>query len=167
MAAAPPPGQTQPPVVTIPVSGASGIGDLTIPQVVGIPGSGVGAFGEITVTPPTFLEKWGIVFVAVAGGWVLAVCACMLWYYVDHLTAPPPQTASVNRGRLQDSPRSIQNGKRPVSRFPQLRFRSHGDQDDPAVGYPAARLSLWIEEKLASLTSPAASARRGRAGGRR
>ncbi len=95
MAAAPPPGQTQPPVVTIPVSGASGIGDLTIPQVVSIPGSGVGAFGEITVTPPTFLEKWGIVFVAVAGGWILGVCACMLWYYVDHLAAPPPQTASV------------------------------------------------------------------------
>jgi hypothetical protein len=95
MAAAPPSGPIKPQIVTIPVSGASGIGDLTIPQVVSIPDSGVGAFGKITIPPPTFLEKWGIVFVAVAGGCILAVCACMLWYYVDHLAAPPPQTASV------------------------------------------------------------------------
>ena len=73
MAAAPPAGPIQPEIVSIPVSGSAGIGDLTI-------------------TPPTFLEKWGVVFVAVAGGWILVICACMLWYYLEHLPAPPPQT---------------------------------------------------------------------------
>lgn len=75
MAAAPPAGPIQPQIVTIPVSGTSGIGDLTI-------------------TPPTFLEKWGVIFVSVAGGWILVICAWLLWYYFHHLLIPPPQTAT-------------------------------------------------------------------------
>jgi hypothetical protein len=75
MATPPPAGPIQPQVVSIPVSGTGGIGDLTI-------------------TPPTFLEKWGVVFVSVAGGWVLAVCAWMLWYFVHHLS--PPQATGVS-----------------------------------------------------------------------
>jgi hypothetical protein len=69
MATPPAAGATQPQVVSIPVSGTAGIGDLTI-------------------TPPTFLEKWGVVFVSVAGGWVLAVCAGLIWYYMHHLSPP-------------------------------------------------------------------------------
>jgi hypothetical protein len=35
------------------------------------------------------------VFVSVAGAWILVVCACMLAYYLNHLSVPPPQTAGV------------------------------------------------------------------------
>jgi hypothetical protein len=56
------------PQVTIPVSGTSGIGNLTI-------------------NPPTFLEKWGVIFVAVGGIWMLGVCVAMLWYYLSHLAS--------------------------------------------------------------------------------
>lgn len=72
--AAPPP--AVPPQVTIPVSGSAGIGNLTI-------------------TPPTFLEKWGVVFVSVGGLWMLSVCVAMLWYYLTHLSLPPALTSTV------------------------------------------------------------------------
>jgi len=74
--AAQPPAAANPPQVTIPVSGTAGIGNLSI-------------------TPPTFLEKWGVVFVAVGGVWVLGVCVAMLWYYLSHLSFPPQLTAAV------------------------------------------------------------------------
>jgi uncharacterized membrane protein YraQ (UPF0718 family) len=37
--------------------------------------------GEITITPPTFLERWGVVFLAVAGGWILLVGSALLLYF--------------------------------------------------------------------------------------
>jgi len=64
-------GAPAPEQVTIPVSGAAGIGNLTI-------------------TPPTFLEKWGVVFVSVRGVWMLAVCIAMLWFYLAHLPSANP-----------------------------------------------------------------------------
>ena len=30
-----------------------------------------------------------------AGAWILLVCACMLWFYMNHLSVPPPQTSGV------------------------------------------------------------------------
>ncbi|HEX4005467.1 MAG TPA: hypothetical protein VHX60_04785 [Acidobacteriaceae bacterium] len=76
MAAPPPAVLSNPPQETIPVSGSAGIGNLTI-------------------TPPTFLEKWGIVFVSVGGLWMLGVCIAMLWYYLAHLSLPPAQTPTM------------------------------------------------------------------------
>jgi hypothetical protein len=70
------PAVPNPPQVTIPVSGSAGIGNLTI-------------------TPPTFLEKWGVVFVSVAGLWMLGVCIAMLSYYLTHLSLPPAVTTTV------------------------------------------------------------------------
>src|ERR1700690_604703 len=64
------------PQVTIPVSGSEGIGNLTI-------------------APPTFLERWGVVFVSVGGLWMLGVCVAMLWYYLSHLSQPPALTSTV------------------------------------------------------------------------
>ena len=66
------------------------------PQVVTIPVSGTAGIGNLSITPPTFLEKWGGVFVAVGGAWMLGVCVAMLWYYLHHLSFPPPLTATVN-----------------------------------------------------------------------
>jgi hypothetical protein len=79
MAAGPPavpPSSSSPETVTIPVAGSAG-------------------FGELTITPPTFLEKWGVVFVSVGGIWMLAVCVAMLWYYLQHLSPPPAQLPGV------------------------------------------------------------------------
>jgi hypothetical protein len=73
MSASPPAGPNPPQVVTIPVSGTGGIGNLSI-------------------TPPTFLEKWGVIFVSVGGIWMLAVCVALLWYYLTHLSTAPPLT---------------------------------------------------------------------------
>ena len=72
MAAQAPP---NPPQVTIPVGGLTGIGQLTL-------------------VPPTFLEKWGVAFVSVGGFWMLSVCVAMLWFYLAHLSLPPAQTAN-------------------------------------------------------------------------
>lgn len=83
-------------------AGASGappagppVGQQNQPQVVSIPVSGESGIGAFTITPPTFLEKWGVVFVSVGGAWILFVCAGMLWYYLSHLSPPPPQTAGM------------------------------------------------------------------------
>ena len=39
------------------------------------------AVGQITNAPPTFLERWGVVFLACAGGWILAVGSALLIYF--------------------------------------------------------------------------------------
>lgn len=75
--AAPPPAVPDTPQVPILVGGSEGIGDLTL-------------------TPPTFLEKWGVIFVSVGGIWMLGVCIAMLWYYLDHLPGPPALTSATN-----------------------------------------------------------------------
>jgi hypothetical protein len=40
--------------------------------------------GEISILPPTFLERWGVVFVAFAGGWILFVGSGILIYFLGH-----------------------------------------------------------------------------------
>jgi hypothetical protein len=45
--------------------------------------------GEISIVPPTFLEKWGVVFVACAGGWILAVGSGILIYFLLNLPVSP------------------------------------------------------------------------------
>jgi hypothetical protein len=78
MAASPPAGTpNSPQVVSIPVSGSAGIGDLSI-------------------SPPTFLEKWGVAFVAVGGVWMLCECVAILWYYLHHLPPPPVQISGLS-----------------------------------------------------------------------
>jgi uncharacterized membrane protein YraQ (UPF0718 family) len=37
--------------------------------------------GEIAIAPPTFLERWGVVFLAFAGAWILAVGTALLIYF--------------------------------------------------------------------------------------
>jgi hypothetical protein len=74
MAAATPP-VPNPPQVPVPVGGSGGIGGLTI-------------------TPPTFLELWGVVFVSVGGLWMLGVCVALLRYYLTHLSPPPALTST-------------------------------------------------------------------------
>jgi hypothetical protein len=45
--------------------------------------------GEISIVPPTFLERWGVVFVAFAGGWILLVGSGILIYFLRNQPALP------------------------------------------------------------------------------
>ncbi len=45
--------------------------------------------GKISLGPATFLEKWGVLFVACAGGWILLVGSGILIYFLGHLPAQP------------------------------------------------------------------------------
>ena len=45
--------------------------------------------GEVSIAPPTFLERWGVVFVAFAGGWILLVGSGILIYFVQSQPAFP------------------------------------------------------------------------------
>jgi hypothetical protein len=58
---------------------------------IAIPVGGATGVGSLSVNPPTFLEKWGVVFVSVGGIWMLAIAATVLVYYLLHLSFPPPQ----------------------------------------------------------------------------
>jgi len=62
--------------VLTPVGGATGIGEFTIP-------------------PPTFLERWGVVFVSVSGIWMLGISIATLWFYLAHLSFPPAQSSTM------------------------------------------------------------------------
>jgi uncharacterized membrane protein len=70
-------------------------GNSGSPQVVSIPVSGSAGIGNLAISPPTFLEKWGVVFVAVGGVWMLCECVVILWYYLHHLSPPPMQGSGV------------------------------------------------------------------------
>ena len=48
--------------------------------------------GEITIAPPTFLERWGVVFLACAGAWILAVGTALLIYFFWKQPAFPNMT---------------------------------------------------------------------------
>jgi hypothetical protein len=45
--------------------------------------------GEVVVAPPTFLERWGVVFVACTGGWILLVGTGLLIYFLHYQPALP------------------------------------------------------------------------------
>ncbi len=46
------------------------------------PATTVPTLGQVYVVPPTFLERWGVVFVAWVGGWILLVSTGMLVYFI-------------------------------------------------------------------------------------
>ena len=48
--------------------------------------------GEITIAPPSFLERWGVVFLACAGAWILAVGTALLIYFFWKQPAFPSMT---------------------------------------------------------------------------
>jgi hypothetical protein len=75
---------------------APSVPELT-PQIT-IPVSGASGFGNLTIAPPTFLEKWGVIFVSVGGIWMLAVCVAMLWYYLSHLAVLSAVVSASNHG---------------------------------------------------------------------
>lgn len=47
------------------------------------------AAGNISIAPPTFLERWGVFFVACTGGWILLVGSGILIYFLRNQPAFP------------------------------------------------------------------------------
>jgi hypothetical protein len=45
--------------------------------------------GKVSIAPPTFLERWGVVFVACAGGWILLAGSGILIYFLLNQPALP------------------------------------------------------------------------------
>ncbi len=63
-------------------------------------GGGATGIGEFTIPPPTFLERWGVVFVSVSGIWMLGICIATLWFYLAHLSFPPSAIIDDDADRL-------------------------------------------------------------------
>lgn len=57
--------------------------------------------GKISIAPPTFLERWGVVFVACAGSWILLVGTGVLVYYLA-LQPGFPATAGLTAEQARD-----------------------------------------------------------------
>jgi hypothetical protein len=127
--AAPPPAVPNPPQVTIPVSGSAGIGNLTI-------------------TPPTFLERWGVVFVSVGGSLDARHMRRDALVLLDSPFISAGPDFHSQTGGLQSDPGSSQNGNRSVPGFLEFCFRSHGHKDHLAFANTSARLPFWIEKEL-------------------
>ena len=69
---------------------------------IAIPVSGSAGVGSLAVTPPTFLEKWGVVFVSVGGIWMLIIAASMLSFYLHHLAFAPVQFQGVSAAQYKE-----------------------------------------------------------------
>lgn len=54
-----------------------------------VPELGIGA---VVTEPPSFLERWGVVFLAWVGGWILLTGTGLVAYYLAHQPAPPNLT---------------------------------------------------------------------------
>lgn len=58
--------------------------------------------GTVTLAPPTFLEKWGISFLAVAGLWILMTGTLILVIYLIKVPAFP-NPANMNADQFRDA----------------------------------------------------------------
>lgn len=56
------------------------------PKSVAVPETGIGA---VTAEPPSFLERWGVVFLGWVGAWILVTGTGLVAYYLLHQPAPP------------------------------------------------------------------------------
>lgn len=57
--------------------------------------------GQISIIPPTFLERWGVAFVATAGSWMLLVGSGLLIYYFSRQPGFPI-TAGLTPDQIRD-----------------------------------------------------------------
>lgn len=61
--------------------------DLSLqPKTVDVSSTGVGTFQTV---PPSFLERWGVVFLAWVGGWILVTATGLAVYALAHQPAAP------------------------------------------------------------------------------
>ena len=49
----------------------------------------VADLGQVYLAPPTFLERWGVIFVAWVGFWILAVSTALIAYFIVKHPQPP------------------------------------------------------------------------------
>jgi hypothetical protein len=45
--------------------------------------------GTVQLAPPSFLERWGIIFLACFAFWIIVVGTIVLSYFLSHQPAPP------------------------------------------------------------------------------
>lgn len=58
--------------------------------------------GTVTLSPPTFLERWGVYFLAIAGIWILSIGTLVLVFYF--WKAPPfPNPAGLTPEQFRDA----------------------------------------------------------------
>ena len=74
--------------------------------------------GTIQIAPPSFLERWGVIFLACFAFWIIVVGTIILTYYLTHqpsapslagLTADQVREALANQKLLQDQWRDSLN----------------------------------------------------------
>jgi hypothetical protein len=58
--------------------------------------------GETSDIPPTFLERWGVLFLAWAGGWILLVGLALLAYYLCTVPRVPVIESSATPDQVRD-----------------------------------------------------------------
>ncbi len=49
----------------------------------------VADLGQVYLVPPTFLERWGVIFVAWVGAWILAISTALITYFIVKHPQPP------------------------------------------------------------------------------
>lgn len=61
-----------------------------------------GDVGSVAIAPPSFLERWGVIFLACFGGWIILTGTILLLYFLR--TQPPaPSLAGLSSDQLRDA----------------------------------------------------------------
>lgn len=58
--------------------------------------------GSVEIAPPTFLERWGVVFLACFGGWIIVTGTILLVYFLWK-QPPSPNLTGLNAEGLRDA----------------------------------------------------------------
>ena len=69
------------------------------PEIVQLSASDI---GTIQIAPPSFLERWGVLFLAFFGGWILLIGTVLLAFYLTH-EPPPPNLAGLSGDAVRDA----------------------------------------------------------------
>ena len=65
------------------------------PEIVQLSASAV---GTVRIAPPSFLERWGFLFLAFFGGWIIVVGTILLVFFLTHQPAAPNLTGLSSEG---------------------------------------------------------------------
>ncbi len=59
---------------------------IATPEIVRVSATDI---GSIQLAPPSFLERWGVIFLACFAFWIIVVGTIILSYFLAHQPAPP------------------------------------------------------------------------------
>ncbi len=72
---------------------------IATPEIVRVSATDI---GSIQLAPPSFLERWGVIFLACFAFWIIVVGTIILSYFLTH-QPPPPNLNGLTAEQVRDA----------------------------------------------------------------